>query len=798
MNASLSEPRNRYVQVVESLTFNGLDFVELATVDAVALQVHFLNKVPVWKPGMVASISGGDSITEITVQPISEADWSQDPQGRPMLALRVNKPGDFSTYTLTISGAPLDVMYASVAFSFKVLCPSDFDCAPPPSSCPPDMTPIPAIDYTAKDFQSFKQALTDFSALRYPAWQERAEADFGVMFLEALCAVADELSYLQDRVAAEATLQTATQRRSLVSLARLVNYEPIPALSASTLIQCNVVDSSPIPAGVMVSATAADGSVVPFEIGTGVADTTSYQVSSAWNDGIQAYWLDDSLRCLPRGSTAMYVLGHGFNFRAEPNLALLIQTDLPGESIREVVHLLSAVEGVDPFFPPQGSTAFTYITWDASEALERDHDLTVTHLAGNLLPATQGRRCRETFAIGAAPASVGALPSAIARRGPNGTDSQPNWVFRYPFAQGRVAWLAPAGAATLDPSLDRAVPEVSVTQRVPESLPVNWPFFTTLLEAGSTEAAFTIDPAAWRAVSTDSQGNPTQWEYDGDQGDTLRFGENVFGLQPAEGTVFDVLYRVGLGAAGNVAPDAISVVDPAASGLLTSARNPFIVTNGADAESAEHIQRMAPQAFRAVAYRAVRPEDYQAAAESLPWVLRAGTAFRWTGSWLTVFTVADPMGNQSATPAQQRSLIDLLNRRRLAGYESYAPSPTLVAIDVQITVCAVSGWLSGNVEAAVLRALSDAVLPNGSTGFFYANRFTFGTPLYRSALEAAIASVAGVNGVLAILYRRSGATLTFSPLPEILSLGSDEVLRIENNPDYPSRGTIRVFVEGAQ
>ena len=47
---------------------------------------------------------------------------------------------------------------------------------------------MPPIDYLAKDFLSFRQALLDFSALRYPQWQERSEADFGVMFLEALSA----------------------------------------------------------------------------------------------------------------------------------------------------------------------------------------------------------------------------------------------------------------------------------------------------------------------------------------------------------------------------------------------------------------------------------------------------------------------------------------------------------------------------------------------------------------------------------------------------------------------------------
>ena len=115
--------------------------------------------------------------------------------------------------------------------------------------------PLPAIDYLAKDFQSFKLALSQFlPGNRYPAWQGSAlEADFGVMFMESLSAVADELSYLQDRVAAESALLTATQRRSLVSMARLVDYEPAPTLSASTMVQCTVVGAT-VPAGTLVSA----------------------------------------------------------------------------------------------------------------------------------------------------------------------------------------------------------------------------------------------------------------------------------------------------------------------------------------------------------------------------------------------------------------------------------------------------------------------------------------------------------------------------------------------------------------
>src|SRR5205807_10523674 len=118
----------------------------------------------------------------------------------------------------------------------------------------------------------------------------------------------------------------------------------------------------------------------------------------------------------------------------------------------------------------------------------------------------------------------------------------------------------------------------------------------------------------------------------------------TFGQLPLPGTSFDVLYRVGAGAAGNVAADAINQVDAAAAGPgVISVSNPLPAKGGRDAESLEQVRRLAPQAFRAKQFRAVRPGDYEAAAETLSWVQRAGTVFRWTGSWLTVFTTPDPL-----------------------------------------------------------------------------------------------------------------------------------------------------------
>ncbi len=785
----MAEPKDRTLAVIGSTAFNGIDFVEVVAPQI--LHVHFLNKVKVADPSITAAITGGDSVPTVPLQAINNTtDWATDAEGRPLLTLTALTEGDFSLYTLTITAPALDLILDTSQFSFKVNCPSDFDCAPPPHVCPPDDTPVPPIDYLAKDFLSFRQALTEFSSLRYPNWVERSEADFGMMVAEVLSAVGDELSYLQDRVAAEASLTTATQRRSLVSLARLVDYEPTPATSATTTVLCAVGAAGVVPAGARLSALAPDGTQVPFEIGTGLADTTNYQVSNLWNYGIVPYWFDDTEECLPQGATDLWVQGHGFAFTA--GQALLIQTDLPGESIRQIVHLTApGHEPVDPIFLTGGApTPVTHIFWGSSDALTRARDLTNTTLGGNLLPATQGQRFTEVFATGTPPASTpGAIP-AIARMGPNGSDSAENFVFRYPLAQAPLGWLAGT-----DPTVPPQ-PEIQVQQLLPAAQA--WSFATTLLDSLATDTDFTVDPVAWRAVARSATGQPTQYDIDGDAGSTIRFGNDVFGASPADGDVFQVAYRTGLGATGNVAADTITTIAASAPAILSAVRNPFAITNGADAETADHIRRMAPQAFRAVQYRAVLAQDYQAAAQTLPWVQKAGTAFRWTGSWMTVFTAVDPLGGAAIDTDEQVQLVDLLNRRRLAGYESYSPPPQYISIDLRIEICALSGWLDSDVEAAVLTCLGSSTRADDSTGFFFADRFTFGTPLYRSRLEAAIQGVAGVAGVSAVTYRQRGTFAGFVDLPEVLTPAPRQILRVDNDPSWPERGTIRVIVDGGR
>src|SRR5262249_29954329 len=144
--------------------------------------------------------------------------------------------GDFSIYWLSIASPALDPFYASAPLNFKARCPSVLDCARAAPPCAPYDAPNPPIDYLARAFPSFVQALTDYSAGAYPDWVERSEADLGMVLLEIAASAGDDLAYLQDRIAAESTLATATQRRSVIRHARLVDYQPAPSLSAQVTV----------------------------------------------------------------------------------------------------------------------------------------------------------------------------------------------------------------------------------------------------------------------------------------------------------------------------------------------------------------------------------------------------------------------------------------------------------------------------------------------------------------------------------------------------------------------------------
>lgn len=69
--------------------------------------------------------------------------------------------------------------------------------------------------------------------------------DPAVALLDAWATVADVLTFYQERIANEGYLQTATEHRSLVELARLVGYVPRPGVAASVHLAYTVESAAP-------------------------------------------------------------------------------------------------------------------------------------------------------------------------------------------------------------------------------------------------------------------------------------------------------------------------------------------------------------------------------------------------------------------------------------------------------------------------------------------------------------------------------------------------------------------------
>jgi len=91
----------------------------------------------------------------------------------------------------------------------------------------------PRIDYTDKDYESLRLAMLALASQKFPKWTDHSPNDPGVALLELFAYMGDMLFYYQDRIANESFLDTATERRSVVNLLRLIGCEPRPAQPAS-------------------------------------------------------------------------------------------------------------------------------------------------------------------------------------------------------------------------------------------------------------------------------------------------------------------------------------------------------------------------------------------------------------------------------------------------------------------------------------------------------------------------------------------------------------------------------------
>ena len=90
-----------------------------------------------------------------------------------------------------------------------------------------------ATDYTDKDFDSLRLRLQSLVRSVFPDWTDFNVANFGNILLELYAFVGDVLTFYQDNQARESRLLTATQRKNLIALTKLLGFRPAGARAAT-------------------------------------------------------------------------------------------------------------------------------------------------------------------------------------------------------------------------------------------------------------------------------------------------------------------------------------------------------------------------------------------------------------------------------------------------------------------------------------------------------------------------------------------------------------------------------------
>jgi hypothetical protein len=872
----------RREEVLSRPEWNGIDFLEVLDDPALpvaererVLFVHFVRPLAVPLTREDVRIEGGERIRDIAVDAVY-ATHDDD-----VLAIRLDRAGDFSTYTLRLVADPdspgssdrlatIDPALSAIEFSFKIDCSDDLDCAPRP--CPPERPSEPEVDYLARDYGSFRQLMLDRIATLAPDWKERNPADVGVALVEAIAYRADQLAYAQDAIATEAYLGTARRRISVRRHARLVDYAMHDGSNARVWVQIQVdTDVPPDPDGApalptgsqlltrapglgAVLARGSDAYVRARQARVEVFETL-HDVAAVFEDHNELTfytWSADDC-CLPLGSTAATLAGHHPNL--EPGMVLVFlealgpRTGVAGDANpghRHAVRLTACRAigaGGAPLTDPVDDDEITEIEWSAADALpfslcisttvrtvNEDGDPVevqatgVSVALGNIVLADHGELVGSPLLepLGAVPESTGfwAVEQGSDQCTPERREPrQP--AFRPTLASSPVTQAAtipdrPGSGAAGQAELRR-----SVDLGAPASNAFRWEMRDVLpwvrLRDGKGRT--------WRPqrdlLASDASALEFVVEVDDEGIAQIRFGDDRYGQQPEAGLDFgqplppgDPLrgqvgarYRIGNGTRGNVGHDTIAhLVADAATERLAAAvvgvRNPLPARGGVDPETIEEVRTKAPVAFR-TQQRAVTPDDYAKRAEEFPdirlsEVERAVATFRWTGSWRTVFVSVDRRGSEPIDDEFEARLRTHLERFRMAGHDVEIDRPRMVPIELEIQVCVAPTAYRSAVREGLLDVLSNRDLPDGRRGMFHPDNLTFGRPVYLSPIYAAAQSVPGVASVEVTRFVRWGGTDRKAIDEGRLTLSRLEVARLDNDPSFPDRGVLRLFIEGGK
>ena len=842
-------------------TLNGIDYLEVVDNDAptfalrqITLLLRLLKPVPASLTKAQVRIEGGERVRDIGIEWVAPASappasvsaaeqalYAALREPDHVLLVRVDAYGDHSTYTLRLVRSALDdapppgfdPRLAEVAFSFKVECPSDFDCKRVVVG-PDDPAPAPVIDYLAKDYASFRRLILDRITQLVPGWRERSAADLGVTLAELIAYAGDQLSYRQDAVATEAYLETARLRTSLRRHALLVDYHLHDGCNARVWLHltadaANVAMSSAatrfytrLPGATPRLTPATPGDEAALRTRPVIFEPLHDAVLHAAHNELKFYAWGDRRCCLPKGAIRATLSGHQSALSAGD--VLLFEEVLgpaTGESgdadpaHRHVVRLTSVQfnspdDPAEPLTDPLTGEEITEIAWAAEDSLpfhlcissvtDSDHDdIYLANLSvarGNMVLADQGYTLPDAKPLGEVPPARLAYPSD--RDGSHCDGGVPMEIpprFNPIVAQGPLTFTGTlADPSSVTPgkrrAFDPAAPAASaMVWRMEDTLP------EIVLESTLGALAEPWQPKR-DLLNSDADAREFVVEVEHDGSARLRFGNGTHGRRPDTGMAFTARYRVGNGCVGNVGAGAIAHVVNIDPDIL-AVRNPLPAQGGVDIEVAATVRRHAPQAFRRQE-RAVTPEDYAAVTERHAGVQRAAATLRWTGSWHTVFITVDRDGGLPVDAGFESEIARHVDRYRMAGHDTEFNDPLYVSLEIDLLVCVLPNYFRADVSAGLYEVLSNRVLADGRHGLFHPDNLSFGQTVYLSQIYAAARQVAGVASINATRFQRQGIGDASHLADGYMSLARLEIPRLDNDANFQEHGVLRLNLFGGK
>ncbi|MBB3232256.1 hypothetical protein [Halomonas stenophila] len=710
-----------------------------------------------------------------------------------------------------LTGARLDPFSSAARFSFKQACPTVFDCA---CHGVPDKRPGAdyPVDYLARDFQSYLDAFATFSRERYPQWQMNIVPDQARMLGDLIAAIGDELAFLQDGYYLQTQFDHLTERRSFRQIARILGYSLRPELPAQGHAVLRHYQGTR-PAGLaafeqeVIAGTALAGygdsdMVIPFEVGASFDDIlagTAYPTHALWTD-IPVHIPDENCPWIARGARELTVAGTDLiHPEIGPGTKVLIETRPveQSEPLRRTIVTLDE----DPELVEDAliGTDVTRLHWQAGDALPFDLKLERAFVSANIVPVVSGLTYKERFTIGE---SGQDLPTAIEREGPlSGTEGTRPVIYRFPMvrtAADGLSWRPAEGDMPWD---RRYAPDVALTRTDAAGVVLeDWRVVADLLAEGPTDEAATVEAGHWGPVFSWLDGGLRRQyrDYIGDPGWCLRFGANGFGLTPADGSFFTLRYRTAWAAHANLPPDRMRLLadqpEEAPDSLpmpnaILSASNPLAFDNAQPPEPLALARLTVPHATKAMKLRAVRDSDYEALVSARDDIDATVARSYWLGTWTGTFLATDPKDSVALDDDLRAEVTRFLEEIRLVGRPAYLTGAALRPLDLQIVLCHDPRIPWGNVVEAVLAALA----ADDPEALFHPANLTFGSRLYRAALEARIAAQRGVTRILRIRYRWRGEGDFKDFTESFLESAPDQIPVLKHDPLRPDLGRLEIF-----